>query len=72
MTYDLKAVCDLIEANGGTIIGGINWSNAHFPDETKGQAVFDQVSEICEHRGFSKAQPNSDNHNLRMAGFRFR
>ena len=69
---NLSAVRQLIDDNGGKRTYLINWEWAHFDDEVVAQKVFDQIKEVCEHRGFHKAQPESDNPNLRKAAFRFR
>lgn len=50
----------------------INWEWAYFPSDELGQAAFDKVKDICEHRGFHKANPNASNPNFHRAAFRFR
>lgn len=69
---NLNSIRKIIDDAGGKREYLINWEWAYFDDEGKGQAVFDQIKDVCEHRGFHKAQPNSDNPNLRKAAFRFR
>jgi hypothetical protein len=59
---------ELIKAAGGELSYGINWTWAHFRDESAGRVVFE---ELCkdpefEHRGFHQS---SGDH---LAAFRFR
>lgn len=69
---NISAIRKIIDDAGGKREYLINWEWAYFDDEVVGQKIFDEVKEFCEHRGFHKAQPNSDNPNLRKAAFRFR
>ncbi len=72
---NLPAVHELIIQAGSTVEPVINWYWAKFDDDTIGQQVFADCLAICpdlDHRGYSKAQPDSSNSNLRKGGFRFR
>ena len=69
---NVAAIRKLIDDAGGKREYLINWEWAYFDDEAVGQKIFDQVKELCEHRGFHKASPYSTNPNLRRAAFRFR
>lgn len=68
----LTEIRKLIDANGGKREYLINWEWANFPSSEIGQAVFDQIKDHCETRGFNNAQPDNSNPNLRRAAFRFR
>lgn len=72
---DLNEVRAIITEAGGTLEQVINWEWCKFEDDVTGSAVFEKVCRMypdLDHRGYSKAQPESSNTNLRLGGFRFR
>lgn len=66
---------ETIAAYNGTVVGGINWTWAKFLDDGQGKACLDQMRRddpTLEDRGYYDADPEAQNPNLRLGGFRFR
>jgi len=69
---DMTEVLKAIELYGGTLQFGCNWTWAIFQSDEQGIACFLLVRQSCDNRGYNYADPNSENPNLRLGGFRFR
>ena len=74
-TFNYNEAEAIITRHGGTFEGVINWNWAHFPTDAQGEACFKELCDTfpdMDHRGYSKAQPDADNTNLHLGGFRYR